>query len=165
MSSTAGPGTAVQGRAELLGTLEEIGATVERLRALLATQRAAVAAANLGRLLATLDEQEAASARLAHLEGQRQELQRALEHDLGVVGLGAVLGGGGGDRGTSDGVNELLARLAASVARLRRDQAQALGLLGAAAATAARTRAYLVQLAGATPAYGPALRVKAAALG
>jgi hypothetical protein len=141
--------------AELERTLDQILSTIEHLRALLRMQRDAVATADLDRLLTAVEEQEVANARLAQLEARRQELQRMLEQALAVDGLPAVLRAAYPDELTHPAGIELAERLGAAVAHLQREQQQAAALLSVAAATAARTRAYLVRLAGMAPAYGP----------
>jgi hypothetical protein len=109
----------------------------------------------MGLLLSVLDEQEAASARLAQLEARRRLLQERLEREQGLSGLRSILVLAEGAGPDADPDRDVVDRLRASVAALRAEQAQAIDLLGGAALTAARTRAYLLQLVGATPAYGP----------
>ncbi|HLH25570.1 MAG TPA: flagellar export chaperone FlgN [Chloroflexota bacterium] len=133
---------------DLEATLGQLVPTLARLSELLVLQRQAVADGDLDRLLALTTDQEAASARLAALEAHRDQLQTALERELGVQGLHAIAQADSAAHPRS-ALPGLVDSLRFEVVRLHEENRRAAELLAAATEMAGRTRAFLAHLLGA----------------
>lgn len=138
----------------MTGTLDRLTVALERLGDRLSAVREAVALDNPSLLLDASAAVEESAALVAHLEAERQQIQRRLERRLGVQGLPAVAA----LSSEIDETTSLQARLdeiRLQVRHLQDEEARTATLLTSAIELAQRTRAYLTRLRGVDAPYGP----------
>jgi flagellar biosynthesis/type III secretory pathway chaperone len=143
----------VPNAAALIATLERLVAVLAELCALARQQREAVMSGDLERLLAITEAQELQGARLAGLEQQRQALLQELAADVGSGSLREQVARAFPRPAERERLQSVLSEIESGVAALRQENETSARLLRAAGASARRTRARLVRLSGAEPAY------------
>lgn len=138
---------------ELINALDTVSATLTDMSRVLEAQRAAVAANDLSRLLIVTNEQEELTARLERCERRRQQVQDAVERELEVVGVRAIVSALPDALPFRGRLATLADEIGPKVQLLQEQSRRSAQLLRTAIDTAQRTRGHLLRLAGAEPAY------------
>lgn len=149
---TASPSSPLAG---LEAVLEPLVPALERLHEAQVEQRRVIVGGDLTSIASANATIEEASARVATLEQRRQLAQEALEAQLGVQGLRAIINTADIDPADRERLGQQLGQVARLVRVLREQGRQNAELLEAAIGLARKTRSTLERLSGTQPTYDP----------
>jgi hypothetical protein len=152
-STNTGTGNVAHRVADLEAVLTPLVPALEQLHAAQVAQRRLVVSGELGAMVTINTTIQDTSARIAVLEQRRQSIQAALETDLGIEGLRAVLMAAPVPSPDRDRVGQVLVQISDLVRDIREQGRSNAALLDVAIGAASRTQKVLARLSGADNTY------------